>query len=41
LLGMPLLGEFPNRLTWLAIIVVSIGVVLASGGLSRMRVQRA
>jgi len=35
LLGMPLLGEFPTRLTWVAIIVVSVGVVLASGGLSR------
>jgi len=35
LLGMPLLGEFPNRLTWAAIIAVSVGVVLASGGLSR------
>jgi drug/metabolite transporter (DMT)-like permease len=35
LLGMPLLGEFPNRLTWLAIIVVSMGVVLASGAFSR------
>ena len=35
LLGMPLLGEFPSRLTWAAIIAVSLGVVLASGGLSR------
>jgi drug/metabolite transporter (DMT)-like permease len=35
LLGMPLLGEFPNRLTWAAIIAVSLGVVLASGGLSQ------
>ena len=37
LLGMPLLGEFPSRLTWLAIVVVSAGVVLASGGLARLR----
>ncbi len=36
LLGMPLLGEFPTRLTWIAIIAVSVGVVLASGGLSRV-----
>ena len=35
LLGMPLLGEFPSRLTWIAITVVSLGVVLASGGLTR------
>jgi drug/metabolite transporter (DMT)-like permease len=35
LLAMPLLGEFPTRLTWAAIIVVSVGVVLASGGFSR------
>ncbi len=35
MLGMPLLGEFPSRLTWLAIIAVSAGVVLASGGFSR------
>jgi len=35
LLGMPLLGEFPSRLTWVAIVAVSVGVVLASGGLSR------
>jgi drug/metabolite transporter (DMT)-like permease len=26
-------GEFPSRLTWLAIVLVSVGVVLASGGL--------
>jgi drug/metabolite transporter (DMT)-like permease len=37
LLGMPLLGEFPTQATWLAIIAVSIGVVLASGALSRTR----
>ena len=35
LLGMPLLGEFPTRLTWIAIVAVSVGVVLASGGLSQ------
>jgi drug/metabolite transporter (DMT)-like permease len=35
LLGIPLLGEFPSRLTWLAIIAVSVGVVLASGAFSR------
>jgi len=35
LLAMPLLGEFPTRLMWAAIIVVSVGVVLASGGFSR------
>ena len=35
LLGMPLLGEFPARVTWLAIIAVSLGVVLASGAFSR------
>jgi len=37
LLGMLLLGELPSRLTWLAIVVVSAGVVLASGGLARRR----
>jgi drug/metabolite transporter (DMT)-like permease len=35
LLAMPMLGEFPSRLTWAAIVVVSVGVVLASGGFSR------
>ena len=40
LLGMPLLGEFPTRLTWLAIIVVSLGVVLASGAFSRAAAAR-
>ena len=40
LLGVPLLGEFPDRLTWLAIVVVSIGVVVASGGFSRTRALR-
>jgi drug/metabolite transporter (DMT)-like permease len=35
LLGMPLLGEFPTPATWLSIIGVSVGVVLASGGFSR------
>jgi drug/metabolite transporter (DMT)-like permease len=35
LLGIPLLGEFPGRWTWAALILVSVGVVLASGGLSR------
>jgi drug/metabolite transporter (DMT)-like permease len=35
LLAMPLLGEFPSRLTWLAIVVVSLGVVLAGGAFSR------
>jgi drug/metabolite transporter (DMT)-like permease len=35
LFAMPLLGEFPTGLTWAAIIAVSVGVVLASGGLSR------
>ena len=34
LLGMLLLGEFPTRLTWLAIVAVSVGVVLAGGALS-------
>jgi drug/metabolite transporter (DMT)-like permease len=34
LLAIPLLGEFPTRLTWAAIVVVSIGVTLASGGFS-------
>jgi drug/metabolite transporter (DMT)-like permease len=34
LLAMPVLGEFPSRLTWAAIVVVSVGVVLASGGFS-------
>jgi drug/metabolite transporter (DMT)-like permease len=34
LLGMPLLGEFPTGLTWIAIIAVSVGVILASGGLA-------
>jgi drug/metabolite transporter (DMT)-like permease len=34
LLAIPLLGEFPTHLTWVAIMVVSIGVVLASGGFS-------
>ena len=34
-LGMPLLGEFPTRVTWLAIIAVSLGVLLASGAFSR------
>jgi drug/metabolite transporter (DMT)-like permease len=41
LLGMPLLGEFPTRLTWAAITAVSIGVVLASGGLSLVAARRA
>ena len=41
LFGMPLLGEFPTRLTWAAIITVSVGVVLASGGLSRAAIERA
>jgi drug/metabolite transporter (DMT)-like permease len=41
LLAMPLLGEFPSRLGWLAIIVVSIGVVLASGGFSRQVSQKS
>jgi drug/metabolite transporter (DMT)-like permease len=40
LLGMPLLGEFPTRLTWAAIITVSVGVVLASGSLSRAATRR-
>jgi drug/metabolite transporter (DMT)-like permease len=35
LLAIPLLGEFPPRLTWAAIVVVSIGIVLASGSFSR------
>jgi drug/metabolite transporter (DMT)-like permease len=35
LLAMPLLGEFPAWPTWIAIVAVSVGVVLASGGLSR------
>jgi drug/metabolite transporter (DMT)-like permease len=35
LLGMPLLGEFPTRVTWIAIVVVSLGVILASGAFSR------
>ena len=35
LLAMPLLGEYPSRLAWIAIVAVSVGVVLASGGLSR------
>jgi len=40
LLGMPLLGEFPSRPTWLAVIAVSVGVVLASGAFSGRRGQR-
>jgi drug/metabolite transporter (DMT)-like permease len=35
LLGMPVLGEAPNGLTWIAIVVVGVGVVLASGASSR------
>jgi drug/metabolite transporter (DMT)-like permease len=35
LLGVLLLGERPTPLTWVAIIAVSMGVVLASGGFSR------
>ena len=35
LLGILLLGEFPSRLTWLAIVVVSAGVVLASGSFAQ------
>jgi drug/metabolite transporter (DMT)-like permease len=34
LLAIPLLGELPAGLTWMAIVVVSIGVILASGGFS-------
>jgi drug/metabolite transporter (DMT)-like permease len=37
LLAIPLLGEFPTRLTWVAIAIVCAGVVLASGGFSRER----
>jgi len=40
LLGIPLLGEFPSRLTWLAIVAVSLGVVLASGAFSRAAAPR-
>jgi drug/metabolite transporter (DMT)-like permease len=35
LLAIPLLGELPTRLTWVAIVIVCAGVVLASGGFSR------
>jgi drug/metabolite transporter (DMT)-like permease len=41
LLGMPLLGEFPGSLTWAAIVAVSIGVVLASGGFSWKRRRKS
>lgn len=41
LLGMPLLGEFPTRLTWLAIVVISTGVVIASGGFSWTRSRKS
>jgi drug/metabolite transporter (DMT)-like permease len=34
LMAIPLLGEFPTDLTWAAIVVVSIGVIFASGGFS-------
>jgi drug/metabolite transporter (DMT)-like permease len=40
LLGMPLLGEVPTSLTWLAIVAVSLGVVLASGAFSRAATLR-
>jgi drug/metabolite transporter (DMT)-like permease len=32
LLGIPVLGEWPNLIDWLAIIVISAGVYLVSGG---------
>jgi drug/metabolite transporter (DMT)-like permease len=35
LLGIPLLGELPTQVTWGAIIVVSLGVILAGGAFSR------
>jgi drug/metabolite transporter (DMT)-like permease len=37
LLAIPLLGEYPTRLTWVAIVIVCAGVVVASGGFSRER----
>lgn len=38
LVGMPLLGEIPNAVAWVAIFAVSAGVVLAShGGLAQAR----
>jgi drug/metabolite transporter (DMT)-like permease len=41
LLAIPLLGEFPTPLTWVAIVTVCTGVVLASGDFSRERSAKA
>jgi len=35
LLGIPLLGELPTQVTWVAIVAVSLGVILAGGAFSR------
>jgi drug/metabolite transporter (DMT)-like permease len=32
LLGIPVLGEWPNRIEWTAILLISLGVYFASGG---------
>jgi drug/metabolite transporter (DMT)-like permease len=35
LLGIPLLGEFPDQIAWIGIALVSLGVAFASAGPSR------
>jgi drug/metabolite transporter (DMT)-like permease len=32
LLGIPVLGEWPSAIDWIAIIAISVGVYLVSGG---------
>jgi drug/metabolite transporter (DMT)-like permease len=37
LLGIPLLGEFPDQTGWIGIALVSLGVAFASAGPSRQK----
>jgi drug/metabolite transporter (DMT)-like permease len=41
LLGIPVLGEWPSAIDWIAIIVISVGVYLVSGGPPPTRWARA
>jgi drug/metabolite transporter (DMT)-like permease len=41
LLAIPALGEWPKPVDWLGIVVITVGVYLASGGPLPPRVMRA
>jgi drug/metabolite transporter (DMT)-like permease len=41
LMGIPILGELPSAIDWMAIVVISIGVYVVSGGPLPGRIVRS